>query len=1030
MQRTRLRSGSEVNAVAITLEELQILITSETSDLRRELDRVRAELGNMNDAVKSSTDGMKKAFKAVAVAIAALGIGKYVKDAIMASSELEGAFLGLQSIVEGQGRSFAKAKGFINGYIADGLVPLTNAVTAYKNLAARGYSDDQIEQTMERLKDAAAFGRQASYSLGDAVTSATEGLKNENSILVDNAGVTKNVAKMWEEYAHSIGTTANKLTQQQKIQAEVNGIMEETKFQVGDAATYADTFAGRLSLLSKTLGDIQVNIGDAFMPIANFVIPILQKLANWIVKVTSYFRYFMQAFFGVSKSQKQSNAMAGGGAAAQDSFGTAAENAGKKAEKSGKKVKKAAEEAKRSVAGFDEINSLSEPSKGSNADSGGGKGAGAGAGGIGGDMGLGDFEIPEIDTETIPAHIQAMADKIKDAFKGMKDGAKDFGGMFADAFSGIRPALQPLYDAVGPIKQSFKEIGDSLLMLLEGFLKPAAGYLLFDFIPSIVTGFVRDFAPVFADAAVWGLAMLSETMQNVTGLIIALWNDLWLPALETLKFAWLDMSTSIAVSLQSLLDGTIKPVVEYMINEFIIPVAAMLQRVFIPVFTDVLVSALDLFAKTFKNAVDTINGLTASVIIPALDKIKSAFMDMVPRIGGALQTLLDGTIKPFIDYILNRFVIPIAESITQTLVPIFTDILVRAFEEAVKTFEWAADMMNKIYRTVIEPVFELIKKIVLDTLKIIVDLWDKYGQTLLDNLSELFENIRNIFQRLWDDILEPIITPFLEMLTWLWDKHLKGLVETVGEFVMKLVNAALDILNKFILPIVDYLVKKLSPTFTTVFNFIVDLMGTTIAYISDLIKGLLKVFGGLIDFLAGIFTNDWSRVWTGVVSVFKGIVEMISGIFKGVLNVTIDVINAAMDLVISGINRTIKGAIDLINAVPGVDININPIPVPRIPKLARGGVVTSATNFGNFIAGEAGKEMVVPLENTPFVDKLASALGSAVMAAMQMGVSSQQTSGDSGDVILNIDGTTLARVLSPYLGQENQRIGSTIIQPI
>ena len=65
----------------------------------------------------------------------------------------------------------------------------------------RGYSIDQIEQTMIALKDSSAFGRQASLSLGDAVQSATEGLKNENSIIVDNAGVTKNVAKMWEDYA-------------------------------------------------------------------------------------------------------------------------------------------------------------------------------------------------------------------------------------------------------------------------------------------------------------------------------------------------------------------------------------------------------------------------------------------------------------------------------------------------------------------------------------------------------------------------------------------------------------------------------------------------------------------------------------------------------------------------------------------------------------------------------------------------------------------------------------------------------------
>ncbi|MET3659657.1 hypothetical protein [Sporosarcina psychrophila] len=1017
--------------MAITLEELQILITSETSDLRRELDRVRAELGNMNNAVKSSTDGMKKAFKAVAVAIAALGIGKYVKDAVMAASELESAFLGLQSIVEGQGRSFTKAKGFINGYIADGLVPLTNAVTAYKNLAARGYSDDQIEQTMERLKDAAAFGRQASYSLGDAVSSATEGLKNENSILVDNAGVTKNVAKMWDEYAKSIGTTANKLSQQQKIQAEVNGIMEETKFQVGDAATYADTFAGRLSLLSKTLGDIQINIGQAFMPIANFVIPILQKLANWLVRVTSYFRYFMQAFFGVSKSQKQSGIAAGSGAAAQDSFGTAAENAGKKAEKSGKKVKKAAEEAKRSIAGFDEINSLSEPSKGSNADSGGGKGAGAGAGGIGGDMDLGDFEMPEIDTETIPAHIQAMADKIKDIFKNMWDGAKGFGGMFADTFSGIRPALQPLYDAVGPIKQSFKEIGGTLFQLTDEFLKPAASYILLDFIPSIVTGFVEDFAPVFADVAVWSMGLLAESMQNVTDELISLWGDTLLPSLEKLKMAWMDANTSVASSLQSLLDGTVKPLVDYLLNKFIIPISAELLRVFVPIFTDILVFALETFAKTFKNATETLNNLTATVILPALDKIKNAFMDFVPRIGAALQTLLDGTIKPFVDYILNDFAIPIAGAIIGTVVPIFTDILVFAFEEAASAFEFFANLMNDIYKTVIKPVFDLLKKIVTDTLKIVMDLWDKHGKTLLSNLSELMKNIRDLFQQLWDKILKPIIEPFLKMLSELWDKHLKGLIKETGEFVMKLVNAALDILNKFILPIVSYLVDKLSPIFKSVFQFIADIVGSNVGRILETAKGLLMALGGIIDFIAGIFTNDWSRVWTGLVSVFEGIVTMISGIFKGVLNTTISVINAAMDAVIGGINRTIKGAIDLINSVPGVGINIRPIPVPRIPKLARGGIVDGATNFGNFIAGEAGAEMVVPLENTPFVDKLASALGSAVMAAMQMGGAGQQSRGnDGGDVVIQIEGSTIARVLRPFQDGENQRIGSSIIQPI
>jgi hypothetical protein len=119
---------------------------------------------------------------------------------------------------------------------------------------------------MSRLTDAASFGRQSSYTLGEAVRSATEGLKNENSILVDNAGVTKNVAKMWDDYARSIGKNRNQLTQQEKIQAEVNGILKETQFQVGDAAKYTKTYAGRLAVLGKALQDVKVNIGNAFKP--------------------------------------------------------------------------------------------------------------------------------------------------------------------------------------------------------------------------------------------------------------------------------------------------------------------------------------------------------------------------------------------------------------------------------------------------------------------------------------------------------------------------------------------------------------------------------------------------------------------------------------------------------------------------------------------------------------------------------------------------------------------------------------------
>lgn len=290
--------------------------------------------------IKNSLKGLAGA---IGVAFGTATIINFGKESVKTASELSNALTGLQSIVEGQGRSFSKAKAFIEDYISDGLVPLTNAVTAYKNLAARGYDDTQTQQVMTALKDSAAFGRQASYSLGDAVTTATEGLKNENSILVDNAGVTKNVAKMWDEYAKSIGTTAQSLTQQQKIQAEVNGILAETRFQTGDAAKVAESYSGQVSQLSFNVNNLKVALGNALIPIAQAVLPGINAIITGLTGIVNMAGQVVTTLFGTqSKKQKE--------------VGSTASKAAKQENELAKATKAAAKEAKGAISGFDELN--------------------------------------------------------------------------------------------------------------------------------------------------------------------------------------------------------------------------------------------------------------------------------------------------------------------------------------------------------------------------------------------------------------------------------------------------------------------------------------------------------------------------------------------------------------------------------------------------------------------------------------------------------------------------------------------------
>lgn len=181
--------------------------------------------------------------------------GAYVKN--------RNAMVGLRSIAEGTGQSMGTINKAVQKLTSDGLIPLEQASTSLKNLLARGFEAQEAIDIILRLKDAAAFGRQASYSLADAVMTATEGLKNENSILVDNAGVTKNVSKMWLDYAKARGITTEAMTLAQKREAEYIGIMEETRHQVGDAKKLSEEFSGSQLALEASTQRLKVAIGEA-----------------------------------------------------------------------------------------------------------------------------------------------------------------------------------------------------------------------------------------------------------------------------------------------------------------------------------------------------------------------------------------------------------------------------------------------------------------------------------------------------------------------------------------------------------------------------------------------------------------------------------------------------------------------------------------------------------------------------------------------------------------------------------------------
>ncbi|BFH16500.1 hypothetical protein J6TS7_31050 [Paenibacillus dendritiformis] len=323
----------------------------------------------------------------------------------------------------------------------------------------------------------------------------------------------------------------------------------------------------------------------------------------------------------------------------------------------------------------------------------------------------------------------------------------------------------------------------------------------------------------------------------------------------------------------------------------------------------------------------------------------------IVMMGGVLAGFLDSALQLFNS--LREAVFPMLQWFVTNGLPILTEFLSGALDIFWSLFSGAKQIFDDLWQGVVDPVMKLISKIILDTLNIIKGFWDDWGKQILAGVKQALDGIKQLWNNLWNSFLKPFVTNMLTMLTQLWDKHLKGLIKQVGDFVGKLATAATDIFNKFVLPIVNWLVQKLGPTFSNIFSLIGDVIGTAAGVIADVAKGIIKTLGGIVDFIAGVLILDWERTWNGMKDIFTGIIDAIVGVFKGAINLLID-----------GINFFIRSANKLSFDVPemfgGGTIGVS---LPEIPKLAKGGLVHGPTlaMVGDNRGASVDPEVVSPL---------------------------------------------------------------------
>jgi phage-related protein len=293
------------------------------------------------------------------------------------------------------------------------------------------------------------------------------------------------------------------------------------------------------------------------------------------------------------------------------------------------------------------------------------------------------------------------------------------------------------------------------------------------------------------------------------------------------------------------------------------------------------------------------------------------------------------------------------------------------------------------------------------------NVWDKYGQTIIDNVNQFLTSIQGFIQNVWESFLKPFVTKALEFITALWNEHLRGWVEQLGTFVAQLINAVAEIWNNFVLPIFNFLTKTLGPVFTTVFGAISKVIGGVLGTITSLEKGVLKALGGIVDFIAGVFSGNWKKAWQGLKDIVSGIFDGLVAIVKYPINLIIDAVN----FLIKGLNKI---HFDMPDWLPswaggGKTFGIN---IPLIPKLAEGGI-TNGPMLAMVGDNPGGRELVSPLDDLKqiLVEALSTAMGTQRI-----------TSDGDRTVILKVDESELGRAVIKAVNRVQRQAGEVLLE--
>lgn len=801
---------------------------------------------------------------------------------------------------------------------------------------------DMAENVTGLTGDVASF-----YNLGtdEAYTKLKSIWTGETETLKD-LGVIMTQTNL-DQYAlnNGFGKTTVKMTEQEKVMLRYQYVTSALSNATGDFVKTQDSWANQTRILSLRFEQLKASLGKGFIALFTPILRGFNSLLAGLQKLADGFAGFVQMLTGADISSSMGSISADIAGIGDDAGGAADNVSG-----IGDAAKKTAKDIEKSLAGFDQINKLTEPTDDSSS-SGSGTDSTSGIGSV--DL------VPDVSgsTANVSSAISDMADKVKKALEPLK----------AISFDNLVSSLDNLKRAVQPLTE---KLFSGLEWAYYNVLVPLAKWT------------IEDVLPAFLDVLAGCFDVVNSALDALKPLWMWAWDNFLKPVAEWTGGVIVDVLKGMA----SALEGISK----WIKNN---------QGPF-----DAIVVTIGAFAAAWK-AVDLAEFLmNAGGVVGLLNKLKEATWGCVTaKIADKLETVQICAMyaKEFIST-LTESTVKLVKSAAAWVVDTAKKVADTAATVAYTTATWLAETATTA--------FGVAMSILTSPITLVIAALAALGVAIYE-LVKHWDVVKDAAGKCWD---------------WITDKWCKA-----GDWFKGIWQDIKSAFSSFD----NWLQNIFNIDFSDSFGFIGNIMNAYLHNVSNIFGDVKQIFGGLIDFIACVFSGDWSEAWNGIVDAFGGIFSLIADIAKGPINMVIGLINGMLDGLESGINWIVRRvnalSFDVPDWVPVIGgdhfgFDLPEVGFGSIPYLAEGGYVKPNTPQLAMIGDNKHQGEVVAPEDKllEMAQKAADMASSAELLAEAISILKQILKIlETLDLDIQLDGKSLKKYVVDKINEHTKQTG-------